>query len=104
MTWTPRTNQYGPRRDDSEVFVENSTYARHKLKLRVMTQELLPNACAVCKMLPEWHGKPLVLILDHINGINNDNRIENLRLVCHNCDSQLDTYKARNKRKRGRVV
>jgi hypothetical protein len=38
----------------------------------------------------------MVLILDHINGYNNDNRIENLRFVCSNCDSQLDTYKSRN--------
>ena len=45
----------------------------------------------------EWCGKPMPLILDHINGINNDNRLENLRFVCSNCDSQLDTYKSRNK-------
>lgn len=40
-------------------------------------------------------GKPLVLILDHKNGVNNDNRLENLRFVCSNCDSQLETYKNR---------
>jgi len=41
-------------------------------------------------------GKPMPLILDHINGINNDNRIENLRFVCSNCDTQLPTYKSKN--------
>jgi len=41
------------------------------------------------------------LILDHINGVNNDNRLENLRFVCSNCDSQLDTYKSRNRKNRG---
>lgn len=40
------------------------------------------------------------LILDHINGINNDNRLENLRIVCPNCDATLDTYKSKNKRMR----
>ena len=38
------------------------------------------------------------LVLDHINGVNNDNRLENLRFLCNNCDSQLPTFKARNKK------
>lgn len=53
--------------------------------------------CSVCKIGPQWCGKPMPLILDHINGINNDNRLDNLRFVCSNCDCQLDTYKAKNK-------
>ena len=35
--------------------------------------------------------------MDHINGRASDNRRENLRLICPNCDSQLPTYKSRNK-------
>jgi 5-methylcytosine-specific restriction endonuclease McrA len=42
-------------------------------------------------------GKIMPLILDHINGISNDNRIENLRFLCSNCDSIQDTYKGRNR-------
>lgn len=95
---TGNVNRYGPRLKDEEVFVANSTYPRHVLKARIMKQGLLPNVCAVCSMLPVWNGKPLTLILDHINGVNNDNRIQNLRLICHNCDSQLDTYKSRNRK------
>lgn len=30
--------------------------------------------------------------MDHINGINTDNRLENLRIVCPNCHSQTETY------------
>jgi hypothetical protein len=55
--------------------------------------------CAICGIASEWNGLPLVLVLDHINGDSNDNRRANLRLVCPNCDSQLPTYKARNKGK-----
>jgi len=55
------------------------------------------NKCAICGMAPEWNGKPLVFILDHIDGHASNNKRENLRCICPNCDSQLDTYKSRNK-------
>lgn len=48
-----------------------------------------------------WNGSPLPLILDHINGVRNNNRPQNLRYFCPNCDSQLDTRGGRNK---GRVL
>lgn len=78
------------------VLVENSTYARHHIKRRILENNLIEYKCQCCGLGPEWMGKPMPLILDHINGINNDNRLENLRFVCSNCDSQLDTYKSRN--------
>lgn len=53
--------------------------------------------CSICGMKPEWNGKPLVFIMDHIDGDASNNRWENLRCICHNCDSQLDTYKSKNK-------
>ncbi len=36
------------------------------------------------------------LVLDHINGISNDHRLENLRIVCPNCAATLDTHCGRN--------
>jgi len=83
------------RLSDEEVFVENSTYARHHIKKRVVNQRMIPYECFNCANTGEWMGKPLPLILDHTNGINNDNRLENLRFACSNCDSQLPTYKNR---------
>ena len=80
---------------NEEVFVENSTYARHHIKRRVIEENLVDYKCTECGNLGVWNNKPLLLILDHINGINNDNRLENLRFVCSNCDSQLSTYKNR---------
>ena len=53
--------------------------------------------CAICGMKPEWNDKPLVFILDHIDGKASNNRRDNLRCICPNCDSQLDTYKSKNK-------
>lgn len=82
---------------DEVVFCENSTYARHSIKARIRTNNLIEYKCACCGLGPEWHGEPMPLILDHINGVNNDNRLENLRFVCSNCDSQLPTYKSKNR-------
>lgn len=59
---------------------------------------IVTNECSVCKIKPIWNDKPLVLQLDHINGDHNDNRVENLRLICPNCHSQTDTYTGRNLR------
>lgn len=55
------------------------------------------NKCSICDILPYWNNKPLTLILDHVNGVPNDWHISNLRLICSNCDSQLPTYKNKNK-------
>ena len=61
-------------------------------------REFVPYQCAVCGLEPFWNGKPLTLTLDHINGTNRDNRLENLRWICPNCDRQSDTYGTRNKK------
>jgi hypothetical protein len=52
--------------------------------------------CSICGQLPEHRGKSLVMILDHIDGNASNNKPENFRLVCPNCDTQLPTYKAKN--------
>jgi len=55
--------------------------------------------CAICGSGSEWMGMPLVFVLDHVDGDATNNRRENLRLVCPNCDSQLPTFKSRNRGK-----
>lgn len=46
-----------------------------------------------------WNDHELQFVLDHIDGDASNNHRENLRLVCPNCDSQLPTFKARNRGK-----
>lgn len=53
--------------------------------------------CAICGMENKWDGKELKFIFDHIDGNAADSSISNVRLICPNCDSQLDTFKSKNK-------
>ena len=100
-----KTNCPHPKkRLDEDVFVVNSDYARHLIKARIIKDDKIEYKCQCCNIGPEWNGKPMPLILDHINGIHNDNRLENLRFVCSNCDSQLDTYKSKNILKKKEVA
>jgi HNH endonuclease len=79
-----------------EVLVENSTYPRGKLKARLLGLGLKQPRCEMCGQGNMWGGRPISLILDHINGVSNDNRLENLRIVCPNCNATLDTHCGRN--------
>lgn len=81
----------------SSILVENSSYTnRCLLKNRLIKEFLLVEKCYECGLTNTWNNKPLVLQLDHINGISNDHRIENLRLLCPNCHSQTSTFAGRN--------
>lgn len=81
------------------ILVENSTYNRNDLKKRIKKENLLPNKCNMCGQHPMWNNKRLVLVLDHINGVYNDNRLANLRLLCPNCHSQTSTFAGRKNKK-----
>jgi Zn finger protein HypA/HybF involved in hydrogenase expression len=78
-----------------EILVEESTYvSTSNLKMRLCKEGLLDDSkCEICGLPHKWQGKFLIFILDHINGKNKDNRLENLRLLCPNCDSQQPTFK-----------
>jgi hypothetical protein len=77
-----------------EVLVENSNYSRTHLKKRLYEEGLKERCCEMpgCNQGEIWLGKKISLILDHINGVYNDNRIENLRIVCPNCNAALPTH------------
>lgn len=79
------------------ILKENCKHARNVLRRCIITNNLIPYKCAICGAT-EWNGKTLSLELDHINGINNDNRLENLRFLCPNCHSQTSTYGSRNQK------
>ena len=82
------------------VLVKDSQYkgGSSGLRERLIKETILENKCSECG-ISEWNGKKLSLHLDHINGHNTDNRIENLRILCPNCHSQTPTYCGAKKRR-----
>ena len=78
------------------IVLENSTAAQKTLRSYYKKGEYTKYQCAICGQEPFWNGKELTLILDHINGKNHDDRLENLRWVCPNCNQQLDTTNGKN--------
>ena len=82
-------------------FLENpDKYCRGNYQPRSFKDDILKEQgckCAICGCSTKWNGKTLVFVLDHIDGHASHNYRENLRMICPNCDSQLPTYKSKNK-------
>lgn len=89
----------GPKIPTIELFVENSKGSRTNIKNRIIQDNLIKYECKICKLTNEWNGKKLVLQLEHINGISDDNRLENLCFLCPNCHSQTPTYAGKKLKK-----
>lgn len=79
------------KRTEKNIFIENSTAAQSTLRNQYKKGNYTPYKCAICG-IKEQQNKELNLRLDHINGNNRDDRLENLRQICPNCDSQLETF------------
>ncbi|MCK5606994.1 HNH endonuclease [Candidatus Pacearchaeota archaeon] len=67
----------------------------HPVKNYILDEQ--DHRCILCDIPDEWQGKKLVFVLDHIDGDSTHNYRENLRCVCPNCDSQLPTFKSKNR-------
>ena len=76
----------------SEILKKDRPYKSSALKQRLIESGLKKDVCEICDQGPVWNGKHLQLQLDHINGDHNDNRLENLRILCPNCHTQTETF------------
>jgi len=105
--WGIRTDHFDPsartRRSTAsrelpldQLLVEHSTHKRQSVKRRLLREGIKQPFCEMCGQSEIWRDRPMSLVLDHINGVPDDNRLENLRILCPNCNATLDTHCGRN--------
>ena len=94
-----RGNKWVETRLNEEIFCSQSNVSKNTLKNRILKENLIDYKCSLCGLENVWNDKKIQLQLDHINGKNDDNRLENLRYLCPNCHSQTETYCMGNKLK-----
>lgn len=79
-----------------DIFVANSQVSQNTVRKYYRNGQYSEYKCSICQQEANWNGKKLTLILDHVDGCNNNNVLSNLRWVCPNCNSQLPTTGSRN--------
>ena len=79
-----------------KLFVDNSLTGRNVVRRRIISDNLIPYSCNFCGNTGEWLNLKMALELDHINGKNDDHRLENLRFLCPNCHSITKTFSGKN--------
>lgn len=84
---------------EKDIFAIDSIVSKATIKKYILKNNLINYSCQKCKNTGEWLNSKLSLQLDHINGVNTDNRLENLRFLCPNCHSQTETFGSKNKKK-----
>jgi hypothetical protein len=93
-----RTHNWSKKKPLSDYLIDGTWLCTSSIKKRLIKELVLLEKCAECGLEKYWNNKPLTLQLDHVNGKRNDNRIENLRLLCPNCHSQTATFCSKNKK------
>lgn len=81
-----------------QLLVKNSIINSSSLKQKIYEAGLKQRKCELCGQGEEWNGMKISLILDHKDGDHYNNELENLHIVCPNCNAGLDTHCGKNKK------
>ena len=84
------------RQEQNNRKIEEDGAARSTRGARNYLLATRPHRCEICGV-EEWTGRPVPLVCDHIDGNPTNHKLDNLRIICPNCDALLSTYKGRNK-------
>lgn len=87
----------GPKKPTSFYLVEGRACSSHWLKNRLLSEGVFQRKCYSCD-LTIWIDVPIPLELEHIDGNHDNNKLENLTLLCPNCHALTPTYRRRNKK------
>lgn len=93
---------YGPKQPVEAYLFLGSSIKSYILKKRLMNEGLKDKKCEDCG-LEQWLAGPIPLELEHVNGISNDNKFENLKILCPNCHALTPTYRGKNIGRRGEI-
>lgn len=96
-----KTFEFAPRIKLEEILRKNTFFQSHKLKRRLFRAGIKVEQCELCCWAEQSQDGRIPVELDHINGDRNDNRLENLRILCPNCHSLQTTHRGKNKNRRG---
>ncbi len=90
-----RGKTYPERRKSALQSLADGAQMSSELKERLFRDGVFERRCSTCDRT-HWCGQPIPLEIDHINGRRDDNRLENLRVLCPNCHALTPTYRGRN--------
>ena len=77
---------------------KHPNYQSSKLLKRLIESELKERKCEKCG-ITEWMGEDISFHLHHKDGNHNNNKFENLEILCPNCHSQTDNFSGKSSKK-----
>lgn len=98
LPYKQRSKKYTIEEFKEKFLIKGSNIISDRLKRYLIDNQLLEKKCNKCGNEGKWEGYDLTLQIDHINGDREDNRLENLRILCPNCHSQTNTYSGKKRR------